>query len=101
MEVPLAADVLAEAERAGGGAHQRPQPERAKRDDGEAAIEGCLGNDVERPVPEIGVRVRVEADGEVAVVDDVTVFELQRESRPAAVVVPEPRGEGGIDEQRM
>ena len=51
------------------------------------------GDQVERPVAEVRVRVRVEADREVAVVDDRAVGVVHREAGPAAVVVAEPGGE--------
>ncbi len=52
-------------------------------------------------LPEVGVRVRVEADRQVAVVDHGAVGVVDGEPGPAAVVVPEPRREPRVHEQRV
>src|SRR5439155_26605090 len=60
-----------------------------------------LGGDVDGDAAEVGVRVGVLDDGEVAVVDDVARRVAYREPGPASVVMAEPGGESGVHEQRM
>ena len=57
------------ARAAADGPQHLGEAQRPERDDGQAPVEGRLGREVERAVAEVGVRVRVEDDREVAVVD--------------------------------
>src|SRR5260370_13962626 len=82
-------------------AEHRHEPERAEGREGEWRVEPETGRQVEWAVAEKGVRIGVLADGEVAVRDGGPVLELNGQPGRAAVVVAEPRGESGVDEQRM
>ena len=79
----------------------RREGERAQRDHREAAVERGLGRQVQRPVAQVRVRVRVEADREVAVVDHRAVGVVDGEAGAAAVVVADPGVEAGVHEQRV
>src|SRR5262249_10294941 len=86
---------------------QRHGRERAEREEAQTGVESCVRGDVKWSVAQEGIRVGLEADGEVGVVDHLAGTTVppradeNREPWPASVVVTEPGDDGGIHEQRL
>ena len=74
---------------------------RGERDRHQTPIERGGGRQIERPVAEIGVRIRVEHDREVAVVDVGATIAVQAKVWSAMVVPGQPGGHSRPDEQRV
>ena len=105
VEVDLLVEVVrlldaAAAEGTGERAQDRRCLHRPERHRDEAAVQGRGWRQIERPVPEVRVRVGVEHDREEAVVDH-TGRRPHAEVRLGAVVAAQPGGQCRGDEQRV